>query len=145
MVMIEVHIRRGEYRQCAVGYLHFATIATGRFGMAQFGCHLSDLSAKMSQKYHDDSYTVGRSETLRALFMGHLQTPMTDQLATLDAAQDATTLAGDRILQLLNLGCSAAYKFWTGDDLTEVEAYCHDAPLELPAWEEDLRGGVFIM
>ncbi|KIW05647.1 uncharacterized protein PV09_03515 [Verruconis gallopava] len=145
MVMIEVHIRRGEYRQCAMGYLHFASIAAGRFGMVELGCRISDLSARMSQKYHDDSYTVGRSETLRAFFMGHLQTRITDQLVVLDAAQDSSIIAGDRILQLLNLGISAAYKFWSGSDLPEVEAYCHDAPIELTAWEKDLRGGVFII
>ena len=145
MVMIEVHVRRGEYRQCAMGYLHFASIAAGRFSMTDIGLKLSDLSAQMSRKYHDDSYTVGRSETLRALFMGHLQTPMLDQLAVLDAAQDASILAGDRILQLLNLGISAAYKFWGGGDLAEVEAYCQEAPAELAAWEKDLRGGVFIV
>jgi tetratricopeptide (TPR) repeat protein len=144
MVMIEVHVRRGEYRQCAMGYLHFASIAAGRFGMTVFGCKLSDLSAQMSRKYHDDSYTVGRSETLRSLFMGHLQTPMVEQLVMLEAAQDASVLAGDRILQLLNLGVSAAYKFWSGGDLSEVEAYCNDAPMEMVAWERDLRGGVFI-
>ena len=144
MVMIEVHVRRGEYRQCAMGYLHFASIAAGRFGMTVVGCRLSDLSALMSRKYHDDAYTVGRSETLRALFMGHLQTPMAEQLGVLDAAQDASILAGDRILQLLNLGISAAYKFWSGGDLGEVEGYCLEAPSELAGWEGDLRGGVFI-
>ena len=145
MVMIEVHVRRGEYRQCAMGYLHFASIAAGRFGMTAFGVRLSDLSAKMSEKYHDDSYTVGRSETLRSLFMGHLQTPMAEQLVLLEQAQDASVMAGDRILQLLNLGVSAAYRFWSGGELGEVELFCQEAPSELTAWEGDLRGGVFLV
>lgn len=76
MVMIEVGVRRGEYKECCMGYLHFASIAVGRFGMTEFGCKISDLSRRMSERYNEESYTVGRGETLRALFMGHLQTSM---------------------------------------------------------------------
>jgi hypothetical protein len=83
MLMLDVSIRRGEYRQACMGYLHFATIAIGRFGMTSFGCKISDLSRRMSERYSDEAYTFGRGETLRPLFVGHLQTPMIVRMAAL--------------------------------------------------------------
>ncbi|KAF2436070.1 hypothetical protein EJ08DRAFT_729277 [Tothia fuscella] len=145
MIMIDIHIKRGEFRQCGLGYLHFASIAVGRFGKTQFGCDVSDLSQQLFDKYQEDSYTVGRGETLRALFMGHLQTPLSEQIPVLERAQDATILAGDRILSLMNLGITAAYKLWSSHDLSEIENFCHDAPLEWVGWEQDFCGGVFLL
>jgi tetratricopeptide (TPR) repeat protein len=136
-----VHIHKGEFRQCGLGYLHFGTIAAGRFGMTKLGCEIGDVSQRLFDKYHDDPYTVGRGETLRAFFLGHLQTSLPDQIPILERAQDASVLAGDRILSLLNLGITAAFKLWSSHDLTEVEGWCHDAPAEFTGWEQDLRGG----
>jgi tetratricopeptide (TPR) repeat protein len=76
--------------------------------------------------------------------LGHLQTPFSDQIPILERAQDASVLAGDRILSLLNLGIIAAFKLWSSHDLTEVEGWCHDAPTEFTGWEQDLRGGVIL-
>jgi tetratricopeptide (TPR) repeat protein len=70
---------------------------------------------------------------------------MSDQISVLERAQDASLLAGDRILSLLNLGITAAFKLWSSHDLTEVEAWCHDAPAEFSGWEQDFRGGVFLV
>jgi tetratricopeptide (TPR) repeat protein len=109
------------------------------------GCEIGDLSQRLFDKYHDDPYTVGRGETLRAFFLGHLQTPLSEQIPILERAQDASVLAGDRILSLLNLGIIAAFKLWSSHDLTEVEAWCHDAPFEFQSWEQDLRGGVMLV
>jgi predicted ATPase/signal transduction histidine kinase/tetratricopeptide (TPR) repeat protein len=145
MIMIDVHIKRGEFRQCGLGYLHFASIAAGRFGMTKFACEIGDLSQQLFDKYRDDPYTVGRGETLHALFIGHLQTPLIEQIPVLERAQDASILAGDRILSLLNLGITAAYKLWSSHDLSEVETFCHEAPLEFTGWETDFRGGVFLV
>jgi hypothetical protein len=103
------------------------------------------MAQRLFEKYHDDPYTVGRGTTLHALFMGHLQGPLRGQITVLERAQDASILAGDRILSLLNLGITAAFKLWSSHDLSEVESFCHDAPVEFPGWEQDLRGGVFLI
>lgn len=145
MIMINTHLSQGEYRQCGLGYLHLGSIAAGRFGQVEWGCKIADLAKRYFDKYHDDPYTVGRGETLRVLFMGHLQTPMDDQLEILESAQDASLLAGDRIFSLLNLGITAAYKLWTSTDLTDVESFCTDAPVDFSGWHQDLRGGVFLL
>lgn len=145
MIMITTHLSYGEYRQCGLGYLHLGSIAAGRFGKVEWGCKIADLAQRFFEKYYDDAYTVGRGETLRALFMGHLQTPMADQLPILEAAQDASLLAGDRILCLLNLGITAAYKLWSSTDLTEVESFCTESPVDFAGWHQDLRGGVFLL
>ncbi|TLD35007.1 hypothetical protein E2P81_ATG11126 [Venturia nashicola] len=145
MIMITTHLTHGEYRQCGLGYLHLGSIAAGRFGMVEWGCKIGDLAQRFFEKYHEDAYTIGRGETLRALFMGHLQTPMVDQLPVLEAAHDASLLVGDRILSLLNLGITAAFKLWASTDLAEVENFCTDAPVDYSGWHQDLRGGVFLL
>lgn len=145
MIMITIHLSHGEYQQCGLGYLHLGSIAAGRFGKVKWGCNIANLAQQFFEKYHEDAYTTGRGETLRSLFMGHLQTSMADQLPVLEAAQDASVLAGDRILSLLNLGITAAYKLWASTDLTEVESFCTDAPVDFSGWHQDLRGGVFLL
>ncbi|KAF2402195.1 hypothetical protein EJ06DRAFT_573809 [Trichodelitschia bisporula] len=144
MVMMRLHITTGDFPQCGAGYLHFASIAVGRFGTTELGCRVASLAHHLFQKYESASYSFGRGEMLRALFIGHLETHVRDQIEVLDNAMDASILAGDRNLILLNLGITAMFKFWCSHDLTEVEAYTSDAPLEYPGWQGDLRGGVML-
>jgi len=145
MIIIRLHIERGAFPQCGLGYLHFASIAVGRFDMTEFGCEIGDLAKRLFDVHASDAYTVGRGRTLHALFLGHLTTLMRDQLPILHQAWEASLLAGDKILSLLNLGVSAAFRLWSAFDLSEVEAFTHEAPTVFPNWQEDLRGGVFLV
>lgn len=145
MIMIRIHIERGAFPQCGLGYLHLASIAIGRFQMTEFGCEIGDLSKRLFHAHATDSYTLGRGQTLHPLFLGHLTTLMRDQLPQLHRAWEATLLAGDKILSLLNLGVSAAFRLWSSFDLAEVEAFCTEAPMEFSDWQEDLRGGPFLI
>lgn len=145
MMMIRTHIERGAFPQCGLGYMHFGTIAVGRFEMTEFGCEIGDLSRRLFDVHAADNYTVGRGQTLHALFLGHLTSLMRDQLPALHRAWEATLLAGDKIVSLLNLGVQAAYRLWSAFDLAEVEAFCNEAPAEFSNWQEDLRGGPFLI
>jgi hypothetical protein len=70
---------------------------------------------------------------------------MRDQLPVLHQAWEASLLAGDKILSLMNLGVSAAFRLWSAFDLAEVETFTYEAPMEFSNWQENLRGGVFLV
>lgn len=145
MVMVDLHMTRGTFPQAALGYVHLASIAAGRFGMTKFGIEIGEIAKQMFTTFSDDMYIIGRGETLHAVFMGHLQTHVRDQLPILERAMNATIISADRILSLLNLGIVACFKLWSAFPISEVEAWINDAPAEFKQWQEDLRGGVFLI
>lgn len=143
--MLKVYLDRGVYPQLAIAYVHLASIAIARFGMVEFGVEVGHTSKKMMDYYDNEAYTNGRGLTLHALFLGHLEAAAKDQLPVLDRALDATIAAGDKILHLLNLGITAAYRVWSSHELPEIEAYITFQDDVFPHWPSDLRGGVFLM
>jgi len=145
MIMVRLHMERGTFPQCGLGYLHFASIAVGRFEMTEFGVEVGDLSKRLFDIHAHDNYTVGRGQTLYTLFLAHLSLPMRDQLPVLHRASEASLAAGDKILSLLNLGVSAVIRLWASFDLADVEALCNETPMEFSNWQEDLRGGAFLV
>ncbi|KAH7064690.1 putative histidine kinase HHK1p [Macrophomina phaseolina] len=145
MIMVDLHLTRGAFPQAALGYVHLASIAAGRFGMTKFGIEIGDIAKSLFNIFSDDMYTIGRGETLHALFMGHLQTHVREQLPILDRAMNATIISADRILSLLNLGVVACFKLWSAHPISEVESWINESPTEFKDWQEDLRGGVFLV
>ncbi|GME27354.1 Sensor histidine kinase response [Neofusicoccum parvum] len=145
MIMVDMHLTRGSFPQAALGYVHLASIAAGRFGMTKFGIEIGEMAKALFRIFPDDAYTIGRGETLHAVFMGHLETHVRDQLPVLDHAMNATIISADRILSLLNLGIVACFKLWSAHPVSEVETWINDAPSEFKQWDEDLRGGVFLI
>lgn len=142
--LIKAHLEFGTFSQCGLGYLHYASIAVARFGLTQWGIGIGHLGLSLFEVHRSDAYTVGRGLTLHALFLGHLETHVNEQLPVLHQAMDATILAGDRILSMLNIGISAAFRIWTSNDLAEIETFTHEAPAEFDNWQDDLRGGVML-
>ncbi len=43
------------------------------------------------------------------------------------------------------MGAVAVTRLWSGDDLADVESFITDAPDDFPAWQHDIRGGVFLI
>ncbi|KAL1639035.1 Chk1 protein kinase [Diplodia intermedia] len=145
MIMVDLHQTRGNFPQAALGYVHLGSIAAGRFGMTKFGIEIGEIAKKLFSIFHEDMYTIGRGETLHALFIGHLQTHVKDQLPILDRALNATMISADRILSILNMGISACFRIWSGHPISEVEAWINESPGDFANWQEDLRGGVFLI
>ncbi|KAF2807838.1 uncharacterized protein BDZ99DRAFT_572730 [Mytilinidion resinicola] len=143
--MVDLHLHRGTVPQIGLGYVHLASICAGRFNMVEYGVEIGDMAKRLLEVYREEPYTVGRGQTLHALFMGHLQTHVRDQIPILNRAMEASLVAGDRILSLLNLGVVAAFRLWSSYDLAELEAWIEEAPMEFKNWQEDLRGGVFLI
>ncbi|KAF1979878.1 putative histidine kinase HHK1p [Bimuria novae-zelandiae CBS 107.79] len=143
--LVALHLRRGTVSQVAMGYVHLGSIAGGRFNMIEFAVECSRIAKRLFDMYPNDHYTMGRGETLRTLFLGHLQAPISDLIPELRHAMDASMLAGDKILSLLNLGVVAHCRLMAAHDAAEVEAWIDEEPLEFKNWSEDLRGGVFLV
>ncbi|KAK8190958.1 hypothetical protein BKA81DRAFT_388271 [Phyllosticta paracitricarpa] len=145
MMMVDLHLNRGHFPQAALGYIHVASIAVARFGMTKFGVDIGDFAKQFFHMFPDDSFIIGRGETLHVCFIGHLSTHIRDQLPVLERAINATVISADKIMSLLNMGITASFKFWAGQPVSEIEVYVNEAPAEFKNWEEDLRGGVLLI
>ncbi|KAH4006879.1 hypothetical protein HBI56_033610 [Parastagonospora nodorum] len=143
--LINTHLEGGSISQVALAYVHLGTIAAGRFQMMNFAVDMGAMAKRLFQMYPDDNYTVGRTQTLLPLFLGHLETPVRDLIPDLEAALEVTLSAGDRILTLLNLGVQAHFRVMASQDVTEVEASIEETPLDTKNWQRDMRGGTFLM
>lgn len=140
-----MHLHHGTVPQLSLGYLYLASIAIGRFEMADFGLEISLISQRVLDSFRSDSYTYGRGQTLHACFVGHMHTHVQDQLVVLDTAMEATVIAGDRILSLLNLGVTQAFRVWCSHDMADIESFITQVSSEtFGDWRSDMRGGVFL-
>jgi signal transduction histidine kinase/CheY-like chemotaxis protein len=143
--IISLYIERGVYPHVALGFIHFATISVYRFNLIQGGLEFGRTALRILDHFDSELYTVGRGITLHALFLGHMESDMRDHFAPLSRALEAASMTGDKILHLLNIGITAAYRLWSGDNFAEIEAYIASVEEEFPNWFRDLRGGVFMM
>lgn len=143
--MTYLQIARAISTNTSEAYIHLGTIAAGRFQMMNFAVDLGALAKRLIQMYPDDSYTVGRTQTLHPLFLGHLDAPIRLLVPSLESACEVTLSVGDRILILLNLGVQAHFRVMASHDVAEVEASIEDTPVDVKNWHHDLRGGVFLM
>ncbi|KAF2876568.1 putative histidine kinase HHK1p [Massariosphaeria phaeospora] len=143
--LIGLHIHRGTVSQVALAYVHLGSIAGGRFNMIEFAIETGKIANRMFEMYPEDYYTRGRGQTLLPLFIQHYSSPVSHLISGLSGAREASMIAGDRILSLLNLGVVAHTKQMASHDAAELEAWIEEAPLEFKDWQRDLRGGVFLI
>ncbi|GAB7340972.1 hypothetical protein MBLNU457_7310t2 [Dothideomycetes sp. NU457] len=141
MHMLQMVLDHGIFPQAALGYIHLASIAISRFDMLECGLEMGHIAKRIVARFPNESYTNGRCLTLHALFLGHLETSMSEQLPVLQAGLDNTIAAGDKILHTLNVGVTAAYRTWSCHEMSDIETYVSDQEEHLPNWEKDLRGG----
>ncbi|KAI5195922.1 hypothetical protein E4T38_08791 [Aureobasidium subglaciale] len=143
--MMRVYLQRGIFPQVAVGFIHLASIAIGRFEMLEEGLELGNTALRLFDLFDTDSYTIGRGVTLHSLFLGHFVSDIADQVPALERGMEATILAGDKLVHLLNVGVMCAYKLWSSHNFEDVTAYIQDQYENFPEWPTDLRGGVFLV
>ncbi|KAI9791180.1 MAG: hypothetical protein M1816_004172 [Peltula sp. TS41687] len=142
--IIHIHLNIGSFSQVGLGYLYLAIIAIGRFSMIDFGGELSDISQALVTN-SQDTYALTRARITYWLMTGHLYHHIRVGLPVLEAAVTTTTVLGDRILSLINLGIFAVNKFYASEDLSETEIWCHYAPEELYGHDLDWRGGTLLL
>lgn len=134
---------RGIFVQAGLGFTMFGAAAIGRFHDIELGLLVGNIAREYYTMY-DDSWTRGRGWTLFTLFVGHFQTPVRNLLPVLDNALEYSLSSGDRFVSILNIGVMALSRFWAGQDLAEVEAFCNYGPEEFEEWENDRRGGTLL-
>jgi signal transduction histidine kinase/DNA-binding NarL/FixJ family response regulator/predicted ATPase len=143
--MMRLFLEKGLFPQVAVGFVHLASIAIGRFEMIEKGVELGNTALKLFDLFDTDSYTIGRGVTLHSLFLGHFVSDISDQVPMLERGMEATILAGDKLVHLLNVGVMCAYKLWSSHNFEEVNAFIQYQYEAFPEWPTDLRGGVFLV
>ena len=135
---------RGVFIQAGVAFAMLGAAAIGRFKDIQLGLSYGDIAQEFFTMF-DDSWARGRGWTLYTLFIGHFQTPVRNLLPILDNALEYSLSSGDRFVSILNIGVMAISRFWAGQDLAEVEAFCTYGPEEFDDWETDRRGGTLLI
>lgn len=143
--IMSLYLERGMFAQVGLGLVHFASIAVHRFSLVQCGMELGDMALKIFDAFENEKYTIGRGLTVHALFLGHIQWEMKDNFQALNRGLEAASVAGDKILHLMNMGIVAAYRVWSSENLAEVEAYIISVADEFPDWHKSMRGGAFLM
>ncbi|KAI9669685.1 MAG: hypothetical protein M1831_007381 [Alyxoria varia] len=146
LAQMELHLERGNISQAGLAYVHLASCAIGRFDMVDFSLsRLSTSAERFFDKYQFDRYLIGRGQTLKAVLLGFFEAPMTSLITRLEDALTSCLSADDAPGALVNLGITALVKFWASQDLVDVEAYSEDAAEELIGWQDDFRGGLFLI
>lgn len=140
---VKAVLDRGIFVQAGLGFTMLGAVAIGRFKDIELGLAYGDIAHQFYNIF-EDSWTRGRGWTLFTLFIGHFQTPVRNLLPILDNALEYSLASGDRFVSLLNIGVMAISRFWAGQDLAEVEAFCNYGPEEFEHWENDRRGGALL-
>ncbi|KAL2427946.1 Peroxide stress-activated histidine kinase mak3 [Exophiala dermatitidis] len=141
---VKAVLDRGTFVQAGLGFTMLGAVAIGRFKDIELGLSYGNIAHEFYNIY-EDSWTRGRGWTLFTLFIGHFQTPVRNLLPILDNALEYSLASGDRFVSLLNIGVMALSRFWAGQDLAEVEAFCNYGPEEFDNWEKDRRGGTLLV
>ncbi|KAK5084514.1 Chk1 protein kinase [Lithohypha guttulata] len=144
LALVTMILDGGICVQAGIAFNMLGTAAIGRYKNVELGLAYGDIATSFFSRL-DDPFTQGRGWTLYTMFIAHLRTPMRNILPVLDNALDFSLASGDRSVALLTLGCMALSRFWTGQDLSEIEAFCLYAPEEFGHWEDNLRGGAVLV
>ena len=143
--IMNLYLEQGLFPQVGLGYVSLAAIGVWRFSLIQTATEFGSVALNMFNAFGNETYMTGRGLTLYAIFLGHILTDARTNFAALTKGLEAASTAGDKVLHLLNVGVVAAYRLWASDSLLEIDAFILSVGEEFPTWQEDLRGGVFIM
>lgn len=145
LLIMRLYLKYGLFPQAALGYVNLAALSVWRFSMVQAAVELGNTALKIIDTYSQELYVGGRTLTLYAVFLGHIQKDWRDNYELLNEGLECASSAGDKILHLLNIGIMAAYRLWASENLADTEALIASVSDEFPDWAENLRGGVFLV
>ncbi|CAG8100927.1 unnamed protein product [Penicillium salamii] len=142
--VMNIHIFQGGFTQIAIGCSHLAMISLGRFKDIEFGAKLSDLSLELLERC-PELWTQSRGSIVHNLYVSHLRVPMASTLPALETSLEASFSMGDPYLTLISISSMAMTRLYLGQDMTQLEGFCVEAPEEIPNWQRDTRGGASII
>lgn len=144
LAIMKLYLDKGLFPQVGLAYINLAAVAIWRFSMVSMAMEFGNTALKILDHYDNEPYTVGRGLTLNAMFLGHVQRDMPDNIRMLNKGLEAASAAGDKILHLLNVGIMAAYRLWSSENVAETEAFVASIGDEFPDWQTNVRGGIVL-
>ncbi|OJD24383.1 serine/threonine protein kinase [Blastomyces percursus] len=142
--MMNIYLFRGAFSQVAYLCTYMSMVAMSRYKDLELGVKLSDAAVDLLNRF-DEPWIPARAVTIHNYFVNHMRVPMSTTLPRLESAMEAAFLLGERYLILMNISAMVFTRFCLGHDLCELEALCNYAPEEIGDWENDPRGGVYIV
>jgi len=144
LAYVNAVLDHGQFIQAGLGFNMLAAVAISRYQDVELGLVYADIASGLYARF-EDPFTQGRGWTLYSMFIAHVRIPIRNMLPVLENALDFSLGSGERAIALLNLGCMATTRFWAGQDLAEIEAFCTYSPEEFDQWEYDFRGGTILV
>ncbi|KAF2770401.1 hypothetical protein EJ03DRAFT_382079 [Teratosphaeria nubilosa] len=142
--LMELYLAYGVFPHVGTGFMHLGSICAGRFNLIQAALNFGDMGLKVFDIFRSEYYLIGRGRFLYTAFLGHLAMEHKDAVRLLDRALESVSKAGDKILLLLTMGFSAAFRVLVSENLAEVEAYIDSIGEEYPEWKDSTRGGLVL-
>lgn len=146
LLEMDLALDKGLTKQAGLALIHVAATLICRFDEIKLGCDLGRLAMELFSADDDEcSYVPGRGRALYCMLIGPFEDHISKLLPILDNATERCLAAGENDFALLAIGITAAVKFWSSEDVLEVENYCNWGPEELNDWQDDNRGGVIVI
>ncbi|KAJ5793123.1 uncharacterized protein N7503_009101 [Penicillium pulvis] len=142
--MMHIHISRGGFTPISIGCSHLSMITLSRFKDLEFGTKLSDLSLSLLE-HCPEPWTQSRGSIVHNLYVSHLRVPLASTLPALEASLEVSFTMGDPYITLISISSMAMTRLYLGQDMAQLEAFCLEAPEDIPNWAQDTRGGASII
>ena len=159
--IVDIHWSIGGFAQVGLGYAYVSSkevsisvfrrmvltinrvIATGRFDMVRFGVELSRISLELLTRWQDNT-AIMRGAITYWFMLGHLESHVRNALPFLQACLESNAME-NRLLALIEVAVIALNRFYTSDNLNEIEGFCAQSLADFPGIAADLRGGPILL
>ncbi|KAK7755923.1 Chk1 protein kinase [Diatrype stigma] len=144
LTLVHLHMERGASPQSGVGFLHLAMVGLSRFNMVDFAAELGNQCVEYLDRTRD-SFSLARGYMLYANFLSHIYVPIRVALNQAEQSIENAAAAGDRLSVILSFGLLAQMRFFASENLADLESICRYSCEEIPGWQQDTRGGTFLI
>ncbi len=140
----KLHLEGGGFPQSGIGFIHLAMIALSRFDMVSFAAELGSQCIDYLDRTRDP-FSLARGYMLYANFVSHIHIPIRVALSYSEQSIENAVVAGDRLSVILSFGLSAQMRFFASENIADLESVCQYSCEEVPGWQQDTRGGTFLI
>ncbi|KAI1269786.1 putative histidine kinase HHK1p [Xylariaceae sp. FL1019] len=144
IALMNMHLREGPMPQSSMAFLYLAMIAITRFNMIQFAAELGTQFTELLERFKDPA-SFARGSMAFAAFISHIQTPLCVTVSQCDELVYYAASAGDRASIILTYGLSVQLKFFASENVIDLEGVCQYCCEEVDGWQQDTRGGTFLI
>jgi signal transduction histidine kinase/predicted ATPase/serine/threonine protein kinase/DNA-binding response OmpR family regulator len=146
LTVMNLYLERGLFPQAGLGYIHLAGFCIWKYNMLNAALKFGNNALEIFEQYPNEHYTVGRGLVTHVVYLGHIQKELKYSFEALEKGMSSAAAAGDKGMHLVNIGIVCAWKLWSAsENVAEIEAYIASATEEFPEWQQNLRGGPFLI